>query len=131
MIPAVILGVAVICTGSYQGRYVAASHSMRLDPLTCQTIRAAPAVRRDIFDVADAIFGVAHEAGHGHDPSPLVNCGVAGPCEAFADCYGAGHMRQVGRLLGFPAKVVTRAIRVARAWTPSIGYAAIPMSCWR
>lgn len=130
MIPALVLGVALACTGGQASRYDQPGHRMLLAAPTCRTLQAAPRVL-DVYDAAVAVYEVAHEAGHAHDPAALEGCGTAGRCEAFADCYAAGHFERVGRLLGYPAAVARRLARVARAWTPSIGYSPIPAACWR
>ena len=135
--PATVWGVPVVCGGgSY---YTPATQTITLLNSDCRVLRSAPNYddrEAYVFSTVIALFDIAHEEGHAHDPANATppfaqGCSRAGSCEAYADCYAAGHIEEMARTFGFSRYAARRfrnlahAVRAAR-----IGYATIPQRCW-
>ena len=79
------------------GEAVKASDEIVLAPDVCAALRAAPRVIEPPYprtDSGEAVFVLAHEAGH------LVR-GTGADAESQADCYAASHWRSYARALGY------------------------------
>src|SRR6266498_2360190 len=117
---ATIWAVAVFCNtpaALQQSFYNPYSQAIVLTSSECDTLTGAPRTDHrwgyygnETDGVKNALFELAHELGHGHDPdlvltgwtSPyLQTCSQAGVCEAYADCYALGHVAALARTLGF------------------------------
>lgn len=133
----VVWSAFVFCApiGSYAAGayYPTPTPHVELANYVCQGIEH----RGGISDQAYAVFVLAHELGHAHDPAIAAKTGVEiegecskpGPCEAFADCYAVGHLKRLARTLHFRWQRRLEMIRWVRAH-PIVFYTPPPRECW-
>jgi hypothetical protein len=135
-LPATVWGVAVVCAPG-GGHYAPATRTITLPNSDCHALRAAPSYdprRAYIFKTVIALYDLAHEEGHAHDPlnAERSDCSRAGACEAYADCYAAGHIEALARTFGFSSHVARRFRNLAHGQRAAhIGYSTIPQRCWK
>lgn len=117
---ATIMGAAVFCgvpPGMPQsGYYYQGSQQIVLPAWACPTIKHAP---KDNGLGSMAVFILAHEEGHAHDPADGTyaagECSRPSPCEHYADCWAVRHMISVAQLLGWPLRTARRFYAEAKA----------------
>lgn len=151
---AIIWSVAVFCNApgppgdilnaSFYNPY---SQAIVLSADVCDVLNTAPRKHHrwsyygnETVEVENALFILAHEEGHAHDPGLILTtdwlppylqaCGQVGPCEAYADCYGLRYLRAMARTLGFSGYNSRRLSRYAYRDRSHLGYTTIPGECW-
>lgn len=119
-----ITGAEIECSPTVQRPFYAlAADTIHLPAAYCRVL-VGPRVD---WVTAYVTFNLAHELGHRVSPG----CVTSGTeCESDADCYAAGHLRPLARLLERTAGETRYMVRSARA-APGFGYRPIPPQCWR